>query len=346
MAEHVDIEALHRRVAVADGHADSLMWNRDLTVESRAGHVDFPRLAAAGVKLQCFTIVTRGLPIIDGFSLFARKQGWPAHARADEWSRCAWQLDRLAHFCEVSRGAAAIVGATSQLEGNLREGRLSAIIGIEGGHALGGQVERVAALYARGVRFMSLTHLSNNELGGTSTPLSGNRPLTPHGRDVLDAMGEVGMALDVAHASPAMLPELLAHPKARPFCSHAGVQGATALWRNLSDQTLKAIADRGGVVGVIFAPQFLGGRTLAHLARHLEHAVNVMGEDGVALGSDFDGMIPLPQGMRDVRDLPKLTRVLLERGMPVRVVEKVLGENYRRFFGELLARGDARESFG
>lgn len=336
MTEHVDIEALHRRVAVADGHADSLMWNRDLNAASTEGHVDFPRLKEAGVKLQCFTIVTRGLPVIDGFSLFARRQKWPAHARESEWTRCTWQIDRLAHFCRESNGAASIAAKAAHLDANLKDGRISAVIGIEGGHALGGQVDRVATLYERGVRFMSLTHLANNELGGTSTPLFGNKPLTPHGRDVLDAMGEVGMALDVAHASPAMLPELLAHSKARPFCSHAGVQGATKLWRNLSDETLRAIADKGGVVGVIFAPQFLGGKTFAHLAKHIEHAVNVMGEDGVALGSDFDGMIPLPQGMRDVRDLPKLTEVLLERGMPVRVVEKVLGNNFRRFFGELL----------
>ena len=336
MTQRVDIGALHRRVAVADGHADSLMWNRDLNFASEKGHVDFPRLKEAGVKIQCFTVVTRGLPVIDGFSLFAWKQGWPRQARANEWSRCTFQVDRLAAFCRESNGGASIAATAAQLESNLSTGKLSAVIGIEGGHALGGQVERVAELYARGVRFMSLSHLSNNELGGTSTPFFGNKPLTTHGREVLDAMGEVGMLLDVAHASPAMLEDLLTHPKARPFCSHAGVQGATPIWRNLADETCRAIAEKGGVVGIIFAPQFLGGRTLEHVARHVAHALKVMGEDGVAFGSDFDGMIPLPQGMRDVRDLPKLTAALLNHGLPVRVVEKVLGENYRRFFGETL----------
>ena len=336
MTQRVDIGALHRRVAVADGHADSLMWNRDLNFASEKGHVDFPRLKEAGVKIQCFTVVTRGLPVIDGFSLFAWKQGWPRQARANEWSRCTFQVDRLAAFCRESNGGASIAATAAQLESNLSTGKLSAVIGIEGGHALGGQVERVAELYARGVRFMSLSHLSNNELGGTSTPFFGNKPLTTHGREVLDAMGEVGMLLDVAHASPAMLEDLLTHPKARPFCSHAGVQGATPIWRNLADETCRAIAEKGGVVGIIFAPQFLGGRTLEHVVRHVVHALKVMGEDGVALGSDFDGMIPLPQGMRDVRDLPKLTAALLKHGLPVRVVEKVLGENYRRFFGETL----------
>lgn len=334
MAEPVDIGELHRRVAVADGHADSLMWNRDLNCASEKGHVDFPRLKQAGVKIQCFTVVTRGLPVIDGFSLFAIKERWPRHARADEWSRCTFQVDRMAAFCRESQGQASIAATKAQLEKNLAEGRLSAVLGIEGGHALGGRVERVRELYERGVRFMSLSHLSNNELGGTSTPFFGNKPLTQHGRDVLDAMGEVGMLLDVAHASPAMLPELLAHPKTRPFCSHAGVQGATPMWRNLTDEVCKAIADKGGVVGIIFAPQFLGGRTLQHVVRHVAHALQVMGEDGVGFGSDFDGMIPLPRGMRDVRDLPKLTAALLEHGLPVRVVEKVLGENYRRLFNE------------
>jgi membrane dipeptidase len=337
MGDVIDLDELHRRVPIADGHADSLMWNRDLNVASEKGHVDFPRLREAGVKIQAFTIVTRGLPVIDGFSLFMRKEGWPKEARASEWARCVWQLDNLEKYCAASNGLAAVTGQRAGLSENLAAGRLSAILGIEGAHAIEGQVDRVAELARRGVRFMSLTHLANNELGGTSTPLMGNRPLTPLGREVLDAMGHHGMAIDVAHASPSMMAELLAHPSARPFCSHAGVQGATRIWRNLDDPTLTAIANKGGVVGVIFAPQFIGGRQLSDVARHIEHAVNVMGEDGVALGSDYDGMIPLPQGMRDVRDLKRLTEVLVSRQLPVRVVEKVLGHNFRRFWGEVLA---------
>jgi len=333
----IDLDELHRRVPVADGHADSLMWNRDLNVASEKGHVDFPRLREAGVKIQAFTVVTRGLPVIDGFPLLMLKEGWPAEARASEWRRCVFQLDRLESFCAASNDLAAITATSAGLTSNLEQGRLSAVLGIEGAHAIEGQVDRVAELARRGVRFMSLTHLSNNELGGTSTPLMGNRPLTPLGREVLDAMAASRMVIDVAHASPSMLPELLEHRALRPFCSHAGVQGATKLWRNLDDPTLKAIADRGGVVGVIFAPQYVGGRAFADVARHIEHSLSVMGEDGVALGSDFDGMVPLPQGMRDVRDLKKLTQTLLDRGMPVRVVEKVLGHNFRRFWSEVLA---------
>ena len=222
------------------------------------------------------------------------------------------------------------------MEANLASGALSAVVGIEGGHAIEGKVDRVAELHARGVRFIGLTHLSNNELGGSSFPMMGNRPLSPLGHEVLDEMAQIGMALDVAHASRSTLTQLLAHPGTRPFCSHGGVVGAKRSWRNLPDDALKAIADKGGVVGIIFAPVFLGGETFDDLARHLEHAVNVMGEEGVGLGSDFDGMIALPRGMRDVRDLPKLTEVLVKRGHPVARIEKLLGGNFRRFFGEVL----------
>ncbi len=327
---------LHRRVAVADGHADSLMWNRDLTHASQAGHVDFPRLKEAGVKIQCFTIVTRGLPVIDGFTPFMLKNRWPKEARASEWTRCTYQLDRIDQFCAADPSVAQVTVSKGQLEQNLQQNRISAVLGVEGGHVLEGDVGKVEALHARGVRFMSLTHLGNNDLGGTSTPLLGNRPLTALGHQVLDAMGEVGLAVDLAHASPAMLPELLSHPKTRVFSSHTGVQGVTPLWRNLPDAVLKQVATRGGVAGIIFAPQYIGGRTFDDVCKHIEHAVNVMGEDAVALGSDFDGLIPLPQGMRDVRDLPKLTEALVRRSLPVRVIEKVLGENFRRFFGEVL----------
>ncbi|MBL9037031.1 MAG: membrane dipeptidase [Archangium sp.] len=327
---------LHRRAPVADGHADALMWNRDLNQQADSGHVDFPRLREAGVKIQCFTIVTRGLPFIGGFLPFMLKNRWPAPARRSEWTRCTWQVERLGHYCQASQGQVAMTRTGDELTSNLRDGRLSAILGIEGAHVIEGDVGRVKALYEQGVRFMSLSHLSNNELGGSSTPFTGNRPLTPLGRETLDAMGEVGMAIDVAHASAAMVPDLVKHPKARPFCSHTGVNGVTPKWRNLDDVALKAIADRGGVVGIIFAPQFVGGKQLDDVCKHIEHAVSVMGEDGVAFGSDFDGLIPLPQGMRDVRDLPKLTEALVRRRLPVRVLEKVIGGNYRRFFGEVL----------
>ena len=161
------------------------------------------------------------------------------------------------------------------------------------------------------------------------------RGLTQLGRDVLDEMAEVGMSVDVAHASRNAVETVLAHRTARPFCSHTGVYAVAPSWRNLEDSALRRIAEKGGVACIIFGTVFLGGKELADVGRHIEHAVNVMGEDAVGLGSDFDGMVPLPKGMSDVRDLHLLTAALLNR-YPEQTVEKILGANLRRFFEETL----------
>jgi membrane dipeptidase len=229
----------------------------------------------------------------------------------------------------------AVAGSAAELEQNVAAGRISAVLGVEGAQALEGRPERVAELHRRGVRFMSLTHLDNNELGGSSSPLMGNRPLTPLGREVLEAMVGAGMTVDTAHASARTFADLSENPRARLFSSHTGVAGGKPSWRNLTDQQLRAIAGRGGVVGIIFATIYLGGSALSDVVRHVEHAVNVIGEDAVALGSDFDGMIPLPRGMRDVTDTGRLVDALSARHPDARV-EKIAWGNWRRFFRETL----------
>lgn len=322
-------------MGVADAHADSLMWNRDLTVASAEGHVDFPRLREANVRLQCFTLVTRGFPFVGGLSAFAAYRRWPKAARQGEWACANWQIDQLEAFCARSDGTVAIARTAADLVANEAAGRISAILGVEGGHALEGDPSRVRALYDRGVRFMSLTHLSNNELGGSSFPLMGNRGLTRLGADVLARMAEAGMAVDVAHASRRLLEAVLEGP-AQPFCSHTGVSAVASPWRNLPDATLRRIAARGGVVGLILATVYLGGKGIPDFVRHVDHALSVMGEDAVGLGSDHDGMVPLPRGLNDVRDLWRITEALLAAGHPEARVEKILGANLRGFFTRLL----------
>lgn len=319
---------------LADGHADSLMWNRDLTVRQRRGQVDFPRLRQADVRLQCFTVVTRGYPFVDGMGLFGAIRRWPADARRGPWARCLFQLERMRELCARS-DTVGVARTSAELEAILAGGRIGAILGVEGAHALEGRAERVRDLHDRGVRFMSLTHLSNNELGGSSSPLMGNRPLTPLGREVVEAMVASGMAVDLAHASPRTLRMVAEDRRARLLSSHTGVSGAAQSWRNLDDEALRLIADRGGVVGIIFATLYLGGREVGDVVRHIEHALDVAGEEAVALGSDFDGMVPLPRGVRDVTDAPKVVEALARR-RPAAVVEKVAFGNWRRFFREAL----------
>ena len=104
--------------------------------------------------------------------------------------------------------------------------------------------------------------------------------------------------------------------------------------RNLDDDQLRAIGQAGGIVGVIFVASYLGGLlvTIEALADHIEHVAEVAGEDAVALGSDFDGFMTLPRGMRDSADLPRLTEVLWRRGWRGSRLAKLLGENALAFF--------------
>jgi membrane dipeptidase len=337
-----DARALHRQAYVADAHADALLWNRDLRVRQRRGHVDFIRLAEAGVRLQVFTVVSRGFPFIGGFPAFALAHGWPLGAIRSPWTRTLFQIDRLSAAC--ASGAAALATTPATLEAADRAGKLACVLGVEGGHAIEGRVERVGELARRGVAFMGLTHLVPNELGGSSFPLRGRLGLTALGATVLEAMASHGLAVDVAHASPRLLAALLAQEQARIFSSHTGVAALGPRWRNLDDAALRRIADRGGVVGIIFGTPYLGSRRLEAVADHLEHAVRVAGEEAVCLGSDFDGLVPLPSGMRDVTDLWKLTAILLGRRHPRAWIERILGLNLRRFLSEILGDLERRSA--
>ena len=267
-----EARALHRNAYVADAHADALLWNRDLRTRQRRGHVDFVRLAEAGVRLQIFTVVSRGFPFIGGFPAFALAHGWPLDAVRSPWTRTLFQIERLTRACE---GGNATLARTP---GDLAVGGLACVLGIEGGHAIEGRVERVSELAQRGAAFMGLTHLVPNELGGSSFPFRGRRGLTRLGARVLEAMAAHGLAVDVAHASRRLLAALLEQRQARIFCSHTGMAALGPRWRNLEDDALRRIADRGGVIGIIFGTPYLGSRRLEAVANHLEHAVRVAGD--------------------------------------------------------------------
>jgi len=326
-----NVDEVHRGAYVADAHADALMWNRDLAVASTRGDVDFPRLREGGVKLQCFTLVTQGLPILGGFGALARLNGWPPAALRDEGTRADYQIDRLEDFCARPEAQAALVRSAADLTRAEREDRIGAVLGVEGGQALRGDPANVERLHRRGVRFLSLTHLLHNDLGGSSHWLARGHGLTGLGREVLAEMARLNMAVDVAHASAKLLGDVLEQSRGPIFCSHTGLAGVTPKWRNLPDDAVRAIAARGGVVCVIFATQYLGGSRLEHLLRHFDHALALVGPAHVGMGSDFDGFVRFPKPMRDARDLRLVTGGLLERGVPVPDVQAVLGGSLRRF---------------
>jgi membrane dipeptidase len=142
--------------------------------------------------------------------------------------------------------------------------------------------------------------------------------------------------MDCAHLNEPGRREALALAKRPAIISHTGVKGVFNHPRNVSDESLRALAKNGGVVGIMFAPVFLGGKrkgSVGDVVRHIRHVIDLIGPRHVAVGSDLDGFIPsTPRGLEDMAALPALTRALLESGLDQTIVRGVLGQNVMDFW--------------
>jgi membrane dipeptidase len=339
------VENLHRSSFVADLHADSLLWDRDLSRRSSIGHVDLPRLRAGNVALQVFTIVTR-FPLTasiertdprspDAITLLAISHGWP-------WRTYDSLTERVLHQAETFRALAArdphllLVRSKADLDRLATERAtdpswVGAILGIEGAHAL----DRPSALdeaFAAGVRLIGLAHFFDNDYAGSAHGLA-KGGLTDRGRELVARMEERGIVVDLAHSSEATIRDVLAIARKPPVVSHTGVKGTCDNARNLSDGQLRAVAAAGGVIGIGDWPTAVCGDTPAAVARAIRHAVSVAGEDHVALGSDFDGAVTTPF---DTSRLDVVTQAMVDEGIPEGTIRRVLGENARRTMRALL----------
>jgi membrane dipeptidase len=216
-------------------------------------------------------------------------------------------------------------------------GRIAALGGIEGGQALEGDVTSIEHFARRGVRYIGLLHFSANALGSPAKGRGANpdQGLTDFGRDVVREMNRCGVVVDLAHINRKGFFEALELSTQPPMVSHTGVLGVHEHWRNIDDEQLRAVADKGGCVGIIFARRYLGGASIDAVVDHLLHIVNVAGEDVAALGSDFDGFVIPPEGLEDIASLPNLTVALSRRGVSDRVLRKILGDNPMRVLGDI-----------
>jgi membrane dipeptidase len=280
--------------------------------------LDLPRIKRGGLDaLGC--LMFSGFRIDPG-----RRRFWRQLERARELAA------RHADTLVLARGVADIRAAHAA-------GRVALFLGVEGSYAIDDDVEAgVARLAEAGVMFLG--PLWERDSGaGTScrTAAAHDAGLTDSGRVLVRACDAAGIRLDVAHASKKTFWDLLERAERAPFSSHSGAAGAYAHPRNLDDDQIRALAGRGGIVGIIFVAPYLGGTfcTVERIADHIEHVARVGGEDCVALGSDFDGFLPLPRGLRDAADLPRLTEILWRRGWRAPALGKLLGGNALRYFG-------------
>jgi microsomal dipeptidase-like Zn-dependent dipeptidase len=340
---------LHRSLRVVDLHADSLLWGRDLRRRGRQGQVDVPRLIEGNVCLQVLAASTkvprhanleRNDDRTDDVTRLAIAAGWPPRAWGSRLARALYLASRAAALARDDSGRFTLIRSRADLAAYLdrrsSEPAITAgLLSIEGAHALDGVPANVDVLVQAGFRMMSLTHLADNVFGGSAHGLA-KGGLTTAGREVVDRMERRDMIVDVAHASAALIDDILAIATRPVVASHTGVRGTADNGRNLSDAQLRGIADTGGLVGIGFWPAATGGGDVAAIARAIQYAVSVAGLDHVGLGSDFDGAVAQPI---DATGMVQVTDALLESGFDDDQVAAVMGGNAMRLLEEALPAG-------
>ena len=322
---------IHREAIVIDLHVDSLLWPRDLNLPPSGGHVDFSRMREGGLDAAAFTHATRffGMAGLKAFHDF-----WPPATWISPWERLRYQLARMRDFVAQSDGRVRQVETAAAIRENHRRGVLSVFHGIEGAHALGTDLSRVEDVKRQGVLFIGPVHLADNEYGGSSQ--GSNQGLTDRGRQLIREMNRHRILVDLSHAGPKSFEESLALTTLPPLVSHAGARAVHGPPRNLSDDQIRAIAARNGVIGVMLAPPATEQSDLLEVMAHFRHMVSVGGEDVVALGSDFDGFVQTPI---DATGLPQLTQLMLDAAWSEERIRKILGENVLRVLEERVHKG-------
>jgi microsomal dipeptidase-like Zn-dependent dipeptidase len=333
---------LHESLFVADLHADTLCWDRDLYRRNSRGHLDLPRIADANLALQVLTVFTqipRGQNIernagdSDVMPLLAVSARWPLRTFFRPAERALYLARRAHSLAAESGGALRIVvdGAdlASVVEARRQGERVTGVVlGLEGGHALENGLADLDRMYNAGYRLIGFVHFFDNVFGGSAHGVQ-KGGLSSEGRRLLHAMEARAMIVDLAHASPALIDATLREAERPVLVSHTGLKSVCPSNRNLDDDQVRAIAAKQGLIGIGFWAGATCGRDMAATVRSIVRATRLVGAAHVALGSDFDGAATMPF---DVTALPRLTRALLEAGLSASDVRLIMGENIRRFF--------------
>jgi membrane dipeptidase len=345
-------KTLHRQVPLIDGHND-LPWsfrrgggNTSATTNIRLrldqGQTDIPRLREGLVGAQFWSVYV------------------PATLGAQEAVRTTIeQIGIVYDLCRRYPEAFEIAWSADDVERIFRAGKIASMIGMEGGHSIDSSLETLRDMYAKGARYMTLTHSLNTPWADSATDTPKHGGLTDFGRKVVAEMNRLGMLVDLSHVSAETMHDTLDVAQAPVIFSHSGAYGVCKNPRNVPDDVLRRLKKNGGVVMVvIFRPytsqaysdwsakrrdaQRAGSNmadweaknpapeaTLKEVADHIDHIRKVVGIDHIGIGSDFDGGGGVA-GLEDVSKFPYLTAELLRRGYSDEAVKKILGQNVLR----------------
>ncbi len=334
-------QALHDSLVIGDWHADSLLWNRDLTERGVYGQVDLPRLIEGNVAVQVFSAVTKSpagqnydansADAFDNITPLVMAQLWPMRTWWSLFERALYQADRLAEVQLAAPESLKIIRTIDDLEEVLTrraagEKIVGGLLGIEGAHPLEGDMANLLRLETAGYRLIALQHFFDNELGGSLHGRS-NAGLTEFGREVVTEVQRRGLILDVAHSAEQVVADVLDTVDMPIVLSHSGIRSVCDVKRNIPVELMQRIAATGGVVGIGYWQEVTCDNSPEGIARSIIAATEALGGDAVSLGSDFDGAVATTF---DTSELAAITQALLKLGMEEEEIRKVMGENMLR----------------
>ena len=340
------VQKVHRAALLIDTHNDVTSFTVegfDLGTAGSKYHTDLARLKAGGM----------------GAVFFAAYVG-PEYAASRTSAFRALQMIDTIRTDIVSSHTNDFVLAQSaaDIEAARKHGRIAALIGVEGGHAIEDSLRLLRDFYALGVRYMTLTHSNTNNWADSSgdmdkSEVKHHNGLTGFGKEVVAEMNRLGMIVDVSHVSDKTFRDALETSRAPIFASHSSCRAICNVARNMTDEMIVSMAKKGGVIQINFSSAFLSQKSadadrLAEAAKsgkdmpalppagledavaHINHVVKIAGIDAVGIGSDFDGVRSVPTGLEDVSKFPNLTRALLEEGYSASDIRKIYGGNTLR----------------
>jgi microsomal dipeptidase-like Zn-dependent dipeptidase len=339
-----DAQAMYDRLDfIADLHCDALLWGRNLNKRGDRGHVDFPRMREANVALEMFTIVSKSPAgqnmqsnsedAFDNITPLTIAKGESPWNWFSLINRTLSQSEALADFVENEDEKAIFIKNKADLI-RLIEARKSdkqvigAMLGIEGGHAIEASLENLEKVYTAGVRMIGPTHFFDNEFGGSAHGENG-AGLSEFGKAAVQKMNELGIFIDLAHSSPAIVEDVLNLTTKPVMVSHTGVRAVLDSQRNLSDAQIQKIAANGGIIGIAFFGMAVGEPELPNIIASIKHVRDLVGIQYVALGSDYDGSVAVPF---DITGLPLIVEGLINAGFSEEEIRAVMGENVKNFF--------------
>ncbi len=340
------VRQVHESATLIDLHNDvtsRTVQGLDLARRQAETHTDTPRLKEGGVSAVFF-------------AAYVSRQYVPT-GRAT--LRLLEMIDTIRHdIAGRSPGDYLLALTADDIERAKRDGKIAALIGIEGGHAIDDSLRVLRAAYGLGARYMTLTHSNTNNWCDSSGDIhqedvKHHGGLTAFGREVVRDMNRLGMMVDVSHISDEAFWDVLETSAAPVIASHSSCRALTNIPRNMDDKMIRAMAEKGGVIHVNFGCEFLSQASadmnpylnpaakvkklgnvprasLGDVTAHIAHVVKIAGIDAVGIGSDFDGVGCVPQGLASVSEFPNLTRALLEAGYSAADIHKIYGRNTLR----------------